>query len=200
MSERVAIYARVSTSEQTVENQLRDLRQVCERHGWLIVGEFCDQGVSGALGQDERKALSDLMKSAMRREFDRVVVWSVDRLARSLKHLVLLLEDLKDKGINVYSHKQGLDTSTPSGVLMWKFLGIFSEFEREIIRERVRSGLRRAKANGKVLGRPRLSQTLEKKILALRRRGFGKVKIGRTLGVGTSQVQRVLGCHAATAS
>lgn len=191
MAHRVALYTRVSTNDQTVENQRRELLLVCQRNNWRIAGDYSDEGISGAKGREDRKALDQMMQDAMRKKFDRVVVWSVDRLGRSLKHLVLLLADLKEKNVSIYAHQQGLDTATPSGAMMWNMLSVFAEFEREMIRERVKSGIERARAQGKQLGRPRMPVETEQQILELRATGMGMVKIGRTLGVGTSQVQRI---------
>lgn len=191
MPHRVAIYTRISTHNQTVENQLRELREVCRRNDWEVVAEYKDEGISGAKGREDRKALDEMMKDATRKKFDRVMVWSVDRLGRSLKHLVNVLDDLNATRINVYAHSQGIDTATPTGRMMWNFLSIFSEFEREMIKDRIRSGINRARAEGKHLGRPRMSVEMQQRILELRAQGMGQVKIGRMLGVGTSQVQRL---------
>ena len=143
---RAAIYARVSTGSQTVENQLRELRHVAERHGWQIVTEFSDKGISGAKGRDQRPGLDKLLQAVARREVDMVLAWSVDRLGRSLQDLLSFLGELHAKGVDLYLHQQGLDTSTPAGKALFQMMGVFAEFERAIIRERVRSGLERAKA------------------------------------------------------
>ena len=192
MPERVALYLRVSTRDQTVDNQRLELLEICQRNGWQVVAEYADEGISGIKGRDERPGLDALMKDAMRRRFDRVAVWSVDRLGRSLKHLVFLLEDLKQKNVPVYAHKQGIDTTTPTGMMMWSFLSVFSGFERDLIRDRVKAGMARARTQGKRIGRPNQSDLYRDKVLQLRAAGNGKVKIARTLGIGTSQVQRIL--------
>jgi DNA invertase Pin-like site-specific DNA recombinase len=188
---RVAIYARVSTDGQTVENQLRELRAVAERHGWNMIATFVDKGISGAKGRDQRPALDKLHKGIARRDFDMVAAWSVDRLGRSLQHLVELLGELKAKGLDLYLHQQGLDTSTPAGRAMFQMLGVFSEFERAMIQERVRAGLRRAVAQGKTLGRPRVPPETERAIARKLRAGIGMCKAAKQLGVGVSVVVRV---------
>ena len=190
---RVAIYTRVSTGSQTTENQLRELKTVAERHGWQVVAKFTDEGISGAKGRDQRPGLNSLMEGVTRRDFDKVMAWSVDRLGRSLSDLLSVMGELKAKGVDLYLHQQSLDTSTPAGKAMFQMLGVFSEFEREIIRERVNSGLARAKAQGKKLGRPRRDTPKRlATICKLRKRGIGINKIASKLGIGVSVVQRVL--------
>ena len=188
-----AIYVRVSTGGQTVENQLRELQEVAERHGWQIVAEFSDKGVSGAKGREKRPGLDKLLQAVARREVDIVLSWSVDRLGRSLQGLLSFLAELHAKGVDLYLHQQGLDTSTPAGKALFQMMGVFSEFERAIIRERVRSGLERAKAQGKVLGRRRNDDPQRlASVQRLRKKGVGIGKIARTLGIGASYVQRVV--------
>jgi DNA invertase Pin-like site-specific DNA recombinase len=189
---RAAIYARVSTNGQTTDNQLRELRKVAKRHGWKISGEYVDHGISGAKGRDKRPELDKLLKAANRREFDIIMAWSVDRLGRSLQHLVGLLDDIHAKGVDLYLHQQNIDTSTPSGKAMFQMAGVFAEFERSMIQERVRAGLERAREQGKVLGRPKVSPRTEALILRKRAEGLGILKIAKEVGVGTSVVQRVL--------
>jgi DNA invertase Pin-like site-specific DNA recombinase len=190
---RVAIYTRVSTSSQTTENQLRELRAVAERHGWQVAAEFTDAGISGTKGRDQRPGLNGLLEGVTHRDFDKIMAWSVDRLGRSLKDLLVFMGELKAKGVDLYLHQQSLDTSTPAGKAMFQMLGVFSEFEREIIRERVLSGLERAKARGKKLGRPRRDDP--KRLAAIRKlrtQGIGIIRIARKLGIGVSVVQRVV--------
>ncbi len=192
MRKRVGIYARVSTGEQTADNQIRELRVVAERQGWDVVREYVDEGISGSTGRDKRPELDSLLKACVRREIDMVMAWSVDRLGRSLQNLLEFLSELHSKDVGLFLHKQGLDTSTPSGMAMFQMLGVFSEFERSMIRDRVRSGLARARAEGKVLGRPRTHPAVEAQIkVALARGDTGLRKIAREFGVGTSVVQRV---------
>jgi DNA invertase Pin-like site-specific DNA recombinase len=177
---RVAIYIRVSTSKQDTDNQRRELEAVAERSGWKVVK-----------GRDQRPGLDAMMKAVNAKEFDMVASWSVDRLGRSLTDLLSILQSLHEKGVGLFLHQQGLDTSTTAGKAMFQMLGVFAEFERGIIRERVNAGLARARANGTKLGRPRIKPSVEKRILELRAEGDGILKIGRILGVGTSVVQRV---------
>jgi DNA invertase Pin-like site-specific DNA recombinase len=191
-SKRVALYARVSTDGQTTENQRRELRAAVERHGWTMAIEFIDHCVSGAKGRKDRPQFDALLRAVARKEFDVVAAWSVDRLGRSLQDLVGFLSDLQSKKIDLYLHQQALDTSTSSGKAMFGMLGVFAEFERSIIQERVKAGLARARAKGKILGRPKADPVIEGRIRALAAQGMGKVKIVKTLGVGVSLTQRVL--------
>lgn len=150
---RVAVYARVSTREQSPDSQLHDLRQFCQARGWQIVKEFVDIGISGA--KDERPALRELMQEyAKRRLIDVVLVWRFDRFARSLKHLINTLHELNDLRIHFASYQENLDTSTAQGRLVFSLVGAIAEFERELARERIMSGLRNARAKGTQLGRP----------------------------------------------
>ena len=190
---KVAIYARVSTDGQTVENQLRELEAVAERHGWNIAAVFRDNGVSGAKDRSGRPGFDALCKGITRRDFDMVAAWSVDRLGRSLQNLVTFLGELHGKGLDLYLHQQGIDTTTPAGKAMFQMCGVFAEFERSMIQERIKAGLARAKANGKNLGRPRVSPEVEMAVLAARSQGKGMNKIARELGVGVSTVQRIVG-------
>lgn len=188
----VALYARVSTDGQTVENQLRELRAVAKRHGWEIVGEYSDRGISGTKGKDERPAFEAVCQAVARKEVDVVAVWSVDRLSRSLLDLVNFLGELHPKHVDLYLHQQGLDTGTPAGKAMFRMMGVFAEFEREMIVERVKAGLKRARAEGKVLGRPRVSAAVEAQVMALRKHGLGMRAIARELSIGNCTVQRIV--------
>jgi putative DNA-invertase from lambdoid prophage Rac len=149
---RVAIYARVSTSDQHAENQLAELRRYVQAREWAPYREYVDEGVSGA--KESRPALDRLLQDARRRRFDAVLVWRLDRLGRNLRHLILLLDDLQALGVAFVSLAEGLDCTTPAGRLQLHVLGAIAEFERERIRERVIAGLARAKTQGKRLGRP----------------------------------------------
>ena len=190
---RVAIYLRVSTSKQETSNQRRELEAVAARSGWQIVKVFQDAGISGAKGRDKRPGLDALLKAVNGKEFDMVAAWSVDRLGRSLTDLLGILQALHDKGVDLFLHQQGLDTSTSAGRAMFQMLGVFAEFERGIIRERVNAGLARARANGTKLGRRPVKPVVEARIRQLRARGDGILKISKKLGIGTSVVQRVVG-------
>ena len=141
----MAFYCRVSTADknQTVENQLRDLRAVAQRQDWEIVATFLDEGISGAKGRDKRPGFDNLLKGVARRDFDLIACFSVCRIGRSLPDLIHFLGDIQSKSVDLYVHTQGLDTSTSSGRMMFSMLGVFAEFERAIHRERVLSGLRR---------------------------------------------------------
>ncbi len=188
---RVAVYARVSTDEQTVQNQQRELQAVADRHGWNIVATFTDEGISGAKGRDKRPGYDLLCRRVTRKEFDLVAAWSVDRLGRSLQDLVALLAELHAKGVDLYLHQQGLDTSTPAGKAMFQMMGVFAEFERAMIVERVKSGIARARSQGKHLGRPRLSAGQQRRIRDLLTAGTGIIKTAQIVGCGVSAVQRV---------
>src|SRR5829696_5525081 len=164
MTKRVAIYLRVSTSGQTVENQRRELEAVVGRHGWTVAATFEDAGISGAKGRDKRPGLDALMKAVARREVDIVAAWSVDRLGRSLQDLVTLLGEIHAKHVDLYLHQQGIDTTTPAGKALFQMMGVFAEFERAIIQERVKAGLARVRAEGKTLGRPTVGKAVESRI------------------------------------
>ncbi|SCB13376.1 recombinase family protein [Bradyrhizobium yuanmingense] len=190
---RVALYLRVSTNngQQTTDNQRRELEAIATRAGWQIVATFEDK-ISGAKGRDKRPGLDAMMKAATKREFDMVAAWSVDRLGRSLSHLVQLFAELSALGVDIYLHQQAVDSSTPAGRALLQMSSVFAEFERAMLRERVATGLARAKAEGKRLGRPRAKGATDAAILRLREKGMGVIAIGRKLGCGTGRVQSVL--------
>jgi DNA invertase Pin-like site-specific DNA recombinase len=197
---RAAFYLRVSTGEQTTANQRRELDEAAARHGWTVVSVFEDAGISGARGRQQRPGLDALLKGVARREFDIVAAWAVDRLGRSLRDLVSLLGELRAKDVDLYLHKQGLDTSTPHGEAMFQMVGVFSQFEAAIIKERVKAGLARAKEEQsrgtrprgkKAIGRPRTPTKVEADIRAARAMGHGIRKIATDLHVGVGTVLRV---------
>lgn len=192
MTKRIAIYARVSTDGQDTDNQLRELEAVAQRHGWEVVARYIDHGISGAKGRDKRPQFDAMLKAANRRQFDLIASWSVDRLGRSLQDLVGFLSELHAKGVDLYLHQQNLDTSTPAGKAMFQMCGVFAEFERSMIQERVKAGLSRAKAQGKTLGRPRVSSDIEAAVRAAREQGKGIKLIARELGIGVGTVQRII--------
>jgi DNA invertase Pin-like site-specific DNA recombinase len=171
---RAAIYARVSTrnGHQDPEVQLMALRQVAERAGWEHVGEYVDHGISGAKGRNQRPAFDRLLKDATRRRFDVIMAWSVDRLGRSLQDLVAFLGDLHAQGIDLYLDRQGVDTTTPGGKALFQMMGVFAEFERAMIQERVKVGLARAVARGARLGRPKTSIRKERAFREARAEGL----------------------------
>jgi DNA invertase Pin-like site-specific DNA recombinase len=187
---RAAIYARVSTSNhgQDVGMQTRELRQFCEARGWQVVDEYVDAGVSGA--KDSRPELNRLMADASRRRFDAVVVWKFDRFARSVSHLLRALETFNSLGIAFVSLSEQIDTSTPTGKMIFTVLGAVAELERSLIAERVRAGLRNAKAKGKRLGRPRVTVDAAR-IASLRASGLSWPKIAAELGVSVGKVYEV---------
>jgi DNA invertase Pin-like site-specific DNA recombinase len=191
----VALYLRVSTGEQTVENQHRELMVAVERRGWRVVAEFCDNGVSGAKGRDRRQGFDRLHRAITRREFDIVAAWSVDRLGRSLQDLVGFLGELHSAGVDLYLDRQGVDTSTPAGKALFQMLGVFAEFERSIIQERIAAGIARARAkgtrSGKAFGRPRLSAEREAAVRTSLRSGAGIRKTARLVGTGNATVTRI---------
>jgi DNA invertase Pin-like site-specific DNA recombinase len=189
---RVALYLRVSTTEQTTENQRIELNRAAKRRGWKVVEIYEDHGISGAKPRKQRPAFSKMLKDASHRQFDVIAAWSVDRLGRSLQDLVTFLNEIKVLDLDLYLHQQALDTGTPVGRAMFNMCGVFAEFERSMIQERIKAGLVRARAQGKRLGRPPHGVKMELKIKRLFTNGMGKVKIGKTLGIGTSSVQRVL--------
>lgn len=193
---RVALYARVSTDRQSTENQLRELREAAERLGWEVAAEFIDRGISGAKGRKDRPQLDALLRGVARKDFDVVASWSVDRLGRSLVDLVALLQELHSTGVDLYLHQQGINTTTPAGKALFQMMGVFAEFEREMIRERVAAGLARAKANGtksgNPIGRPSVGAEVEQRIRHLRSTGMGILRIAKAAGCGVSVVQRVL--------
>ncbi len=193
---RVALYARVSTDKQSTENQLRELRQVADRQGWQVVQEFVDHGISGAKGPKDRPKLASMLRGVARKDFDLVAAWSVDRLGRSLIDLVGLLQELHATGVDLYLHLQGMNTRTPAGKALFGMLGVFAEFERSMIQERVKAGMAKAKEkgtkSGNPIGRPTVSSEIEDRIRALRADGLGMLKIAKAASCGVSVVQRVL--------
>ena len=180
-TKRAAVYARVSTLDQTAENQLAELRRYIDARGW-IAHEYIDEGVSGA--KESRPALDSMLRDARRRRFDVVVCWRLDRLGRNLKHLITLLEDLQALGIAFVSLNEGIDATTPAGRLQMHILGAIAEFERARIAERVRLGLARVRAQGKQLGRPKLEVSAE--------------SLASVSGLSIRRAAKVLGLSAAT--
>ncbi len=192
---RVALYLRVSTDGQTTANQEQELRAVAERKGCEIVGVYRDHGISGAKGRDKRPQFDAMHRTAARREFDIIMAWSVDRLGRSLKDLIDFLSEIHAAGVDLYLHVQGLDTSTPTGKAMFQMLGVFSEFERALIRERVMAGLARAKKHGtksgNPFGRPKIDAAVEALIRRSLAKGEGTKATAKAAGVGIGTVLRI---------
>src|SRR5215467_8095810 len=179
---RAAFYLRVTKVDQTTANQERELREVADRMGCEIVRVYKDHGISGAKGRDKRPQFDRLCRDAAQRQFNVVMAWSVDRLGRSLQDLVGFLSELHALKIDLYLHQQGIDTTTPAGKALFQMMGVFAEFERAMIQERVRAGLRRAKAEGKQLGRPRIAPEVEQRILAARKGGLSVRKTAAKFG------------------
>jgi len=188
MSKRVAIYTRVSTDQQTVENQRRELDAMAERMGWIIVERLADEGISGAKGREKRPAYDRLMTMVARKEIDLIACWSVDRLGRSLQHLVTFLGEINSRGVDLYLHTQGLDTSTPAGRAMFSMLSVFSEFERAILRDRIMSGLARST---KKSGRPSLDAHTEHRARKLLGEGNSINSTAKTLRIGVATTHRI---------
>jgi len=197
MTKRVGLYLRVSTKNgQTVENQRQALAEpIDRRQGWVIVEEFVDHGISGAKGRDKRPAFDRLLKAVVRRKIDVVAAWSVDRLGRSLQDLIGFLGELNAAGVDLYLEKQAVDTTTPAGRALFQMLGVFAEFERAIIQERIHAGLTRAREmgtkSGKPIGRPQIDGRKIEEIRTELRKGTGILKTARLIGVGVSTVQRI---------
>jgi DNA invertase Pin-like site-specific DNA recombinase len=189
---RAAIYARVSTAHgQTTENQILALQGVAQRHGWEVVEVFEDNAISGAKGREQRPALDRMMHAVARREFDVVMAWSLDRLGRSLQHLLALLAELEAKRVDLYLDRQGVDTTTPGGRALFQMMGVFAEFERAMIQERVKAGLARAVARGAKLGRPQISTRKERAIRDAKAEGLSIRQIAARCGVSVGTAHKV---------
>jgi len=176
---KVGIYCRVSTQDQSTDSQLLDLRRYAADRGWEVYKEFCDNGVSGSV--DSRPALNALMDDAKKRRFDSVLVWRFDRFARSTTHLLLALDQFRNLGIDFVSYQENIDTSSPLGSAIFTIISAVAQLERDIIAERVKMGLRRAKAQGRQLGRPRASIDLDK-LRELHGKGLSHRQIAAQLG------------------
>ena len=188
---RCGLYVRCSTDQQTVENQIRILTEVAKRSGWTIVRVFEDAGISGAKGRDQRPGYNALLKAIHRREVDIAAAYAVDRLGRSLTDLVAFLNDIQASGCDLYLHQQAVDTSTPSGRMMFGLLAVFSEFERALIRSRVIAGLERARANGVQFGRPSLSPDRVERVEKALKDGQSIRAVAKATGTSTASVQRI---------
>jgi len=197
MAKRVGLYLRVSTKNgQTVDNQRQALAEaIGRRDGWIIAEEFVDDGISGAKGRDKRPAFDRLLRAVVRRKIDVVAAWSVDRLGRSLQDLIGFLGELNAAGVDLYLEKQAVDTTTPAGRALFQMLGVFAEFERAIIQERIHAGLARAREkgtkSGKAIGRPQIDRRRAQQIRAELQKGTGIVKTARLTGAGVATVQRI---------
>jgi DNA invertase Pin-like site-specific DNA recombinase len=181
----------VASGDQTTANQERELREIAARMGCEVVKVYKDHGISGAKGRNGRPAFDALCRDATKRQFDVIMAWSVDRLGRSLQDLVAFLSEIHALRIDLYLHQQGLDTTTPAGKAMFQMMGVFAEFERAMIQERVRAGLARAKDEGKRLGRPPIAPDLQKRILEARAGGLSVRKTAAKFEIDPSTVQRL---------
>jgi len=190
-TKRAALYVRVSTDTQTLENQIRELRQVAERRGWDVVEVYRDAGISGVKGRNGRPGLDTMLKDASRQKFDIVMAWAIDRLGRSLSDLLDTIQHLEACGVDLYLDQQAIDTTTPMGKLVFQLTGAFAEFERTMIRQRIKAGLKRAVAQGVKLGRPKIDSATERKVRKQLAKGVGILKVARSLGIGTGTVQRI---------
>lgn len=192
---RAALYLRVSTTGQTVDNQRLELTAAAAHRGWVIVAEYVDAGISGAKGRDKRPGLDAVLKDAVRGKFDVVMSWAVDRMGRSLVDLLGTLQELHAARVDLFLHQQAIDTTTPAGRALFQMLGVFAEFERSMIQSRILAGLARAKASprpgAKPAGRPRVSADVEAAVAARLATGEGIVKVAKALGIGVSTVQRL---------
>ena len=186
-----AIYLRVSRDDQTTENQRLVLERVADHRGWTIVQTYEDAGISGAKGRDQRPAFDAMLRDAVRRRFDTLMVWSIDRLGRSVLHVANALAELDAAGVRLYCDQQGIDSSTPMGRAMIQMASIFGEQERSILRDRVIAGLNRVRQEGKRLGRPKVSPKVESAIRAHLIAGNGILKVAALVGCGSGTVQRV---------
>jgi DNA invertase Pin-like site-specific DNA recombinase len=184
---RAAIYGRVSTDGQTTDNQIVALREVAARRGWDIAEVYLDNGISGAKGRDQRPGFDRMLKDASQRKFDVVMAWAIDRMGRSLRDLIEVIEHLEATGVDLYLDQQNIDTTTPAGKLLFQVTGAFAEFERSMIRQRVNAGLARAKAQGKRLGRPRLAAATEQAIRAELADGTKGMLKRRSMGLAAAR-------------
>jgi DNA invertase Pin-like site-specific DNA recombinase len=205
-TKRAALYVRVSTDQQSIAHQTESLKAVAERRGWQIVHTYSDAGISGARGRDTRPGLDGMLKDAKRRRFDVVMAWAIDRLGRSLIDLLSTINELEAAGVDLYLDQQNIDTTSPMGKLLFQITGAFAEFERTIIKERTRAGLRTIKAtiakHGKFtarrsgivrerLGRPGVSAAIVAAVRAELARGTGILSTAKRVGCGSGTVQRI---------
>jgi DNA invertase Pin-like site-specific DNA recombinase len=202
---RAALYLRVSTDEQTTQNQRAELEAAAVARRWSVVTTYADNGISGAKGREGRPGLDQMLKDAVKRKFDVVMVWAVDRLGRSLPDLIGTMQELHGAKVDLFLLQQGLDTTTPSGRAMFQMLGVFSEFERAMIQSRIKAGLARVQAEQaagivrrgkdgrkkKLIGRPKISAETEQKIREHLAAGVGMLKTAKLVGVGSGTVQKV---------
>jgi DNA invertase Pin-like site-specific DNA recombinase len=193
MVRKVACYYRCSTSDQKVSNQMIELRDYCSKMGWEITKEYTDEGLSGTLSRTKRPAFNEMIKDAYRKKFDAVVCFDISRLGRSMKELIMFLADMKERDVGIVSVRQGFDTSTSMGEIMFQFVGILSQWEASMISERTLAGLERARREGKTLGRRKVTNdTMNTKIIALRSENKSLRAIASEVGVSTGTIRKVL--------
>lgn len=188
---RAALYVRVSTDRQTVENQIAKLTEIAKARGWQIVETFSDAGISGAKGRKDRPGLDEMLKQAQRRKFDVVMAWAIDRIGRSLIDLLDTIQHLESCHVDLYLDQQAIDTTTPAGKLMFQVIGAFAEFERSLIRQRIHAGLKRARANGVKLGRPLNDPKAIELAREELRKGIGINRVAKLVGLSNSTVARI---------
>lgn len=194
-AKRAVLYLRVSTGDQTVANQRRELEAAASQRGWTVTTTYSDEGISGAKGRSQRPGLDAMLKDATRGKFDVVMCWAVDRMGRSLVDLIGTLQELHGARVDLFLHQQAIDTTTPAGKAMFGMMGVFAEFERSMIQARVKAGLDRARIaprkGAKAIGRPKVGDGVEAAIRDALATGAGVLKVAKALGVGTGTVQRV---------
>ncbi len=188
---RAALYVRVSTDRQTVENQVAKLTEIATARRWTVVATYNDAGISGAKGRDKRPGLDKMLKDAQRGQFDVVMAWAIDRVGRSLIDLLGTIQHLEACKVDLYLDQQNIDTTTPAGKLMFQITGAFAEFERSMIQSRIMAGLKRAVANGSVLGRPLNNPGALEAAKAMLAKGVGINKTARVVGLGTGTVHKL---------
>jgi DNA invertase Pin-like site-specific DNA recombinase len=193
---RAALYLRVSTGEQTTDNQRRELEAVAAGRGWSVAAVYEDAGISGAKGREKRPGLDRALKDAVRGRFDVLMVWAVDRLGRSLADLIGSMQELHGAKVDLFLHQQAIDTTTPAGRALFGMLGVFAEFERSMIVARINAGIARVRETGRTksgrpTGRPRISSKTEAAIRQRLSAGDGILKVARAIGCGSGTVQRI---------
>jgi len=190
---KVATYCRVSTKNQTVLNQELELQQLAQRMGYEIVAEYKDEGISGTKNRDERPALNEMIKDAVRGKFEMILVYDLSRLGRNLEELIRILNEMNQQNINLFFYREAINTETSSGKMMFSMFGVLAEWERNLIAERIVSGQNRARTQGKKIGRPStFNDGLKQAVRKMREKGMGIVAISKTLGCGVSSVYKSL--------
>jgi DNA invertase Pin-like site-specific DNA recombinase len=193
MTINVAVYLRCSTEGQDTTNQVIPLREYANRMNYRIVNEYCDHGISGSKSRNDRPALNEMMKDAVKGKFSKILVYSIDRLGRNISHLIEILDDLGNMKINLFFLSQGIDTETHHGKMVFQLMGILAQWERELIKERINVGISRAKSQGKHCGRPtNINESLVNAVMMLRNKGMGIRKIATELKIGVCTTMKIL--------